>query len=99
MKKSPDAVKAFPTALPTKLTEPLAGNRAGHPVQIFAQDATRLGLLPIVRRRMTACGIHPVAPVAQRVDNFSLFGAVEPTTGDRVFLEVPFLNSAMVQLW
>ena len=92
-------MKAFPTALPTKLAEQLAGTRAGQPVKIFAQDETRLGLLPILRRRITACGIQPVATVAQRFDNFYLFGAVEPTTGDSFFLELPCLNSAMFQLW
>jgi putative transposase len=92
-------VKAFPTALPTKLTQQLAGNRDGLPVKVFAQDATRLGLQPIIRRRMTACGVQPVVTVWQRFDNFSLFGAVEPMTGDSFFLELPLLNSAMFQRW
>ena len=48
---------------------------------------------------MTACGVQPVATVWQRFDNFSLFGAVEPTTGDSFFLALPLLNSAMLQLW
>jgi hypothetical protein len=92
-------VKAFPTALPAKLAQQLAGNRDGLPVKVFAQDETRLGLQPIVRRRITACGVQPVATVWQRFDNFSLCGAVEPTTGDSFFLELPLLNSAMFQLW
>jgi hypothetical protein len=89
----------FPAALPTKLTQQLAGNREGLPVKIFAQDETRLGLQPIIRRRVTAYGVQPVATVWQRFDNFYLFGAVEPTTGDGFFLELPLLNSAMFQLW
>jgi hypothetical protein len=92
-------VKEFPTALPTKLTQQLAGNRDGLPVKVFAQDETRLGLQPIIRRRITACGVQPVATVWQRFDNFYLFGAVEPMTGDSFFLELPLLNSAMFQLW
>ena len=92
-------MKAFPTALPTKLTQQLAGNRDGLPVKVFAQDETRLGLQPILRRRITACGVQPVATVWQRFDNFYLFGAVEPTTGASFFLELPFCNSAMFQLW
>jgi DDE superfamily endonuclease len=87
------------TTLPTKLTQALGGNRAGHPVKVFAQDETRLGLQPLIRRRITACGVQPVATVWQRFDNFYLFGAVEPTTGESFFLELPFLNSAMFQLW
>jgi hypothetical protein len=85
--------------LPTKLIQQRAGNQTGRPVKVFAQDETRLGLLPILRRRITACGVQPVATVSQRFENFYLFGAVEPTTGDSFFLELPFLNSAMFQLW
>jgi DDE superfamily endonuclease len=92
-------VTQFPAALPTTLTQQFAGNRDGLPVKVFAQDETRLGLQPIVRRRITACGVQPVATVWQRFDNFYLFGAVEPTTGDSFFLELPLLNSAMFQLW
>jgi putative transposase len=92
-------VKEFPTALPTKLTQQLAGNRDGLPVKVFAQDETRLGLQPIIRHRITACGVQPVATVWQRFENFYLFGAVEPMTGDSFFLELPLLNSAMFQLW
>jgi DDE superfamily endonuclease len=92
-------VTEFPTALPTKLVQQLAGNRAGLPVKVFAQDETRLGLQPIRRRRITACGVQPVATVWQRFDNFYLFGAVEPTTGESFFLALPLLNSAMFQLW
>jgi hypothetical protein len=85
--------------LPAKLTEQLAGNRAGLPVKVFAQDETRLGLQPILRRRITARGVQPVATVCPRFDNFYLFGAVEPLTGDSFFLELPLLNSTMFQLW
>ena len=89
----------FPATLTTKLTQELAGNRAELPVKVFAQDETRLGLQPILRRRITACGVQPVATVWQRFENFYLFGAVEPLTGDSFFLELPLLNSTMFQLW
>src|SRR4029450_3035219 len=98
-KKSPDAEKEFPTAVPTKLAQQLAGNRDRLPVKVFAQDETRLGLQPLIRRRITACGGQPVVTVWQRFDNVSLFGAVEPMTGDSFFLELPLLNSTMFQLW
>jgi hypothetical protein len=92
-------VTQFPAVLPAKLTHLLTGNHDGLPVKVFAQDETRLGLQPILRRRITACGVQPVATVAPQFDNFYLFGAVEPTTGDSFFLELPLLNSAMFQLW
>ena len=89
----------FPATLTTKLTQEVAGNRAKLPVKVFTQDETRLGLQPILRRRITACGVQPVATVWQRFENFYLFGAVEPMTGDSFFLELPLLNSTMFQLW
>ena len=85
--------------MPAKLTEQLAGNRAELPAKVFAQDETRLGLQPVLRRRITARGVQPVATVWPRFDNFYLVGAVEPTTGDRFFLELPLLNSRMFQRW
>jgi hypothetical protein len=32
-------------------------------------------------------------------DNFSLYGAVEPTTGARFFRDLPYLNSRAFQRW
>jgi putative transposase len=66
---------------------------------VFAQDESRVGLLPIIRRRITACGVQPITTVAHTFDYFYLFGAVEPTTGESFFLELPALNSGTFQLW
>lgn len=68
-------------------------------MQVVAQDDPRLGLVPRLRRRLPAGGVPPVATGAQRWENVDLFGAVEPTTGDRRFLALPFLHSARVQRW
>ena len=48
---------------------------------------------------MTAYGVQPIATVTHRFDNFYRYGAVEPTTGDSFFLELPWLNTATFQLW
>jgi hypothetical protein len=88
-----------PAALPPKRTQQLAGNREDLPVKVVAQDETRLGLQPLIRRRMTADGVQPVATVWQRFDHFELLGAVEPTTGDGFLLELPLLNRTMFQRW
>jgi putative transposase len=66
---------------------------------VFAQDESRVGLFPILRRRLTAGGVQPIATVSHPFDSFSLCGAVEPTTGDSFFLELPALNSTTFQLW
>ena len=68
-------------------------------VKVFAQDETRLGLLPVVRRRITTRGVQPLATVTYQCENFYLYGAVEPTTGASFFLELPYLNSRAFQQW
>jgi putative transposase len=92
-------VTQFQTALPTLLHRQKAHGPPGTPVKVFAQDESRVGLLPIVRRRITACGVQPLTTVAHTFDYFYLYGAVEPTTGDSFFLELPSLNTEIFQLW
>lgn len=89
----------FQTTLPTILTQQLADCSSTGTIKVFAQDETRLGLLPMVRRRITACGVQPVATVTPQFDNCYLYGAVEPTTGAHFFLELPYLNSRAFQVW
>jgi transposase len=92
-------VKQFLAELPTRLTAQCQGRAPDEPIKVFAQDESRVGLLPIVRRRITACGVQPIATVAHTFDNFYLYGAVEPTTGESFFLELPWLNASVFQLW
>ena len=66
---------------------------------MWAQDETRCGLLPILRRRITARGLQPVVSAASRFQSLYLYGAVEPTTGQSFFLELPALNSSLFQLF
>ncbi len=89
----------FQTALPPLLTQQLASRSSVGPIKVFAQDETRLGLLPVVRRRITACGVQPVATVTHQFDNFYLYGAVEPVTGASFFLALPYLDSRAFQRW
>jgi hypothetical protein len=51
-------------------------------VRVFAADESRFGLLPISRRRITLQGIQPIVPIPWSVESFSLYAAVEPTTGE-----------------
>jgi transposase len=81
------------------LSQQCAARAAGRPVRVFAQDETRIGLLPIIRRRITACGVQPVMTVTHTFQNFYLYGAVEPTTGESFFLELPSLNGQTFQVW
>jgi hypothetical protein len=74
---------------------PLANTR---PVRVFSPDDSRFGRLTIRRRRLTARGVQPVGAVPHAFEWFYGYGAVEPTTGNRFFLELPSLNAAMFQL-
>jgi transposase len=72
---------------------------AERPVRIFCQDESRFGLLPIQRRRITLTGVKPLGTVQYRFENFYVYGAVEPTTGESFFLELPYLNSTNFQIF
>lgn len=66
-------------------------------VRVFSQDETRYGLLPATYRRITLPGIKPVAEVASRYESVYLYGAVEPLTGERFFLEFSHITSECFQ--
>jgi putative transposase len=68
------------------------------PVRGFSPDERRVGLLTVRRRRLPARGVQPVGSVPQLFEWVSVSGAVEPTTGDRFVLELPYLNAEMFQL-
>jgi transposase len=67
--------------------------------RLWAQDESRCGLLPIVRRRITARGVQSLLSSAYRFESLYLYGAVEPLTGASFFLELPLLNTQGFQLF
>jgi transposase len=69
------------------------------PVRVFSQDESRFGLWTIRRRRLTARGVQPVGPVQHVFEWLYVYGAVEPTPGDRFCLERTYLNADMFQLF
>lgn len=60
-------------------------------------DESRLGLHTIRRRRLTLRGTKPVGPAQHRFENFYLYGAIAPRTGDGYFLGLPKLTAAYFQ--
>ena len=66
-------------------------------VRLFSQDETRYGLLPVINRRITLRGIKPVAEIDARYESVYLYGAVEPLTGERFFLEFSHITSECFQ--
>jgi|SRR5215813_7529703 len=55
--------------------------------------------MPIRRRRLTLRGSKPGGPVQYRFESYSLYGAIEPTTGRSFFLELPRLEAACFQVF
>ena len=68
------------------------------PVRVFSQDESRFGLLTVRRRRLTARGVQPAGLAQHTFEWFYVYGAVAPTTGERFFLERPYLTAATFQL-
>jgi hypothetical protein len=53
----------------------------------------------MTRRCLTAFGMKPLQAVNPRYENYWLFGAVEPLTGESLFLEMPALDTACFQAY
>ena len=47
----------------------------------------------------TASGVQPIGPVQHVFEWFYVYGAVAPTTGERFFLELRYLNADTFQLF
>lgn len=67
------------------------------PVEVWVMDESRLGLHTIRRRRLTAFGTKPVGPFQHRFENFMLYGAIAPRSGDSYFLGLPKLTTVLFQ--
>lgn len=53
----------------------------------FASDESRFGIKTLITRVITLFGVKPVAPVEWSRENFWLYGAVEPISGEHFFYE------------
>lgn len=68
-------------------------------IRLFSQDESRFGLMPIQRRKITLPGVKPISQVQHEFKTYYLYGAVDPLTGDSLFLELPGLNSGCFQVF
>jgi transposase len=64
-----------------------------HPVRVFCQDESRLGLHLPVHRRLTGYGVKPTQIVEPLYESYWLYAAVEPTTGEAFWWELPCLDA------
>jgi transposase len=62
-------------------------------------DESRFGLQTVQRRRLTARGTKPVGSYQHRFENFYLYGAIAPRSGDGYFLGLPKLNADLFQVF
>jgi transposase len=97
-KKNGAEEAAFRVELPDKL-KTLAAERYVQNMRILTQDESRLGLMPVTRRRITAKGVKPIQKVQFQFESYYIYGAVEPLTGDAFYLEMPGLNSTCFQIY
>jgi hypothetical protein len=84
-------VKQCPRRLGTIAT--LGRQRPTQPVRVFCQDESRLGLHLPVQRRLTGYGVKPIQVVEPLYEYYWLYAAVEPTTGDAFWWELPRLDA------
>jgi len=97
-KKNDAQEAAFREELPDKLRA-LAKDRDAENIRILAQDESRLGLMPVTRRRITAKGVKPIQKVQFQFESYYMYGAVELLTGEGFYLEMPGLNSTCFQVY
>jgi len=68
-------------------------------IKFWSQDEARFGLLPIMRRRITALGIQPIKRAEYCFENFYVYGLTEILNGEKFFLELPYVNGECFKLF
>ena len=96
--KNPEAIAEFQASCGEQLQRVIPPEHC-RPVRVFSQDESRIGLLTVRRRRLTARGVQPVGSVQHIFEWCYVYGAVAPTTGESFFLELPYLNAETFQLF
>ena len=66
---------------------------------MFCQDESRVGLHLPIRRRVTGYGVTPLQVIEPQYESYCLYAAVEPTTGDAFWWELPRLDAACFTLF
>lgn len=69
-------------------------------IRLWVEDESRIGLLPIHRRRITGKGIQPTISSEIKREYHYLFGMIEEgLTGKDFMMELPALDTEMMQLF
>jgi transposase len=67
-------------------------------VELWAEDETRLGLKPVMRRVWAPVGQRPTARVKRGYEWTYLYGFVRPTTGEVYWLILPTVNKELFSM-
>jgi len=85
---------------PRRLLKKLRDLAVSRPdASIFFFDEGRFGLKPVVGRYWTRKDIRPTVTVRPGYENFYVYSAVCPATGEDVSLFLPWANTAMMNLF
>jgi hypothetical protein len=68
-------------------------------VRVFCQDESRLGLHLPLHRRLTGYGVKPMQVIEPLYESYWLYAAVEPTTGEAFWWELPSVDAEGVDIF
>lgn len=68
-------------------------------MRLWVQDESRIGLMPIHRKRITWKGIRPKISSEIKRQYSYLFGMIEPLTGKDFMMELPRLDTTTMQVF
>lgn len=94
---TPDEQQAFKKKLEDRV-DVLKSQHPEKPVEIWSEDETRIGLLPIQRRVWAKKGERPIAPVCPAYKWLYGFGFVRPQTGENYWLLMPSVSVEVMNL-
>jgi DDE superfamily endonuclease len=72
----------------------IAQDGGKRPLKYWSQDETRVGLMTMLGRRITALGVKPLQAFQWPRKAIWLYGVVEPATGESFFYEFSHLDTA-----
>ena len=94
---TPEAQQTFKKKLEARVAA-LKSEHPEKPVEVWAEDETRLGLLPVHRRVWAKKGVRPTATVCPAHKWLYGFGFVRPQTGETDWLLLPTVSVEVMNL-
>lgn len=70
-----------------------------HRIKLWVEDETRIGLMPIHRKRISLKGLRPQISSQIKREYEYLYGLIEPQTGNSFMLELPNLEGVLMEFF